>query len=859
MKSARLRKHPMKRWSAAVMAAGPAALMMLWCACAARAQGSREDYDRAIGLAQRTENTVFRSSVKPQWIAGGGGRFWYRVATGPDQQEYHFVDPERGVREPLFDPVRLAQGLSDALGHPVRPESLKLDSLSVEWEGDRRVLRFRQDGQRWKAAVPDLIPKADPAPETPLAAAQRIPKRSRTTGEETEILLINHTPDDIELYWLDDQGARRPYGRLRPGAERRQHTFTGHVWLGTDRNGTVLGAFTAQEGDGRAEFTTPSPGPKDPPSRSDEPAAPKPGPGESPDGRWTAEVIDHNLFLRPKGGGEAVRLSRDGNPGDAYQAEVQWSPDSSHLAARRVRSVAHHTVSWIEAAPTDQLQPKLHSHAYFKPGDPLPQPRLRVFAVEGFRQHDVDERAYPNPFTESGELEVQWAPDSHEFYVNYNQRGHQVYRILAVNRTGEARTVVEEAPKTMVDWTAKTWRHWLHPRGELLWMSERSGWCHLWRIDIATGTVKNPITRGDWVVRSVEHVDAEHQQLWFLAGGIRPGQDPYHLHLARVNFDGTGLVVLTEGDGTHKVQFSPDRRWFLDTWSRVDQPPITELRSATDGRKVLELERADITRLLATGWSIPERFTARGRDGTTDIHGILIRPSRLGPRAKYPVIEEIYAGPQGAFVPKEFGRLTRQHALAELGFVVVQIDGMGTSQRSKAFHDVAWKNLADAGFPDRKLWIRAAARSRPWMDTGRVGLYGGSAGGQNALRGLLDHGEFYRVAVADCGCHDNRMDKIWWNEQWLGWPVDEAYRRCSNVEDAHKLTGKLLLIVGEVDTNVDPASTMQVSAALVRADKDFELLVMPSTNHGAAETPYASRRRMDFFVRHLLGREPRWH
>jgi dipeptidyl aminopeptidase/acylaminoacyl peptidase len=306
-------------------------------------------------------------------------------------------------------------------------------------------------------------------------------------------------------------------------------------------------------------------------------------------------------------------------------------------------------------------------------------------------------------------------------------------------------------------------------------MSERSGWCHLWRIDIATGTVKNPITQGDWVVRSVEHVDEKRQQVWFFAGGIRPGQDPYYLHLARVNMDGTGLVVLTEGDGTHKVQFSPDRRWFLDTWSRVDQPPITELRSATDGRKVLELERADITRLLASGWSIPERFTAKGRDGSTDIHGIVIRPSHLDPKVGYPVIEEIYAGPQGAFVPKEFGRWTRQHALAELGFVVVQIDGMGTSQRSKAFHDVAWKNLADAGFPDRKLWIRAAAQSRPWMDLGRIGLYGGSAGGQNALRGLLDHGDFYQVAVADWD-----EDEAWFRDEYRS--LAERLRRVGSIE-----------------------------------------------------------------------------
>jgi dipeptidyl aminopeptidase/acylaminoacyl peptidase len=289
----------------------------------------------------------------------------------------------------------------------------------------------------------------------------------------------------------------------------------------------------------------------------------------------------------------------------------------------------------------------------------------------------------------------------------------------------------------------------------------------------------------------------------------------------------------------------------------VDLPPVTELRRSEDGRLVVELERADWSALLSAGWTVPERLVAKGRDGETDIYGLLIKPSNFDPARRYPVIEEIYAGPHGAHVPKEFNRLMRQHALAELGSIVVQMDGMGTNHRGKKFHDVCWKNLADAGFPDRIAWLQAAARTRAWMDLSRVGIYGGSAGGQNALRGLLDHGDFYHVGVADCGCHDNRMDKIWWNEAWLGWPVDEGYVRSSNVADAHKLEGKLLLIVGELDTNVDPASTMQVADALIKADKDFELLVMTSTNHGAAETPYASRRRMDFFVRHLLGVEPR--
>jgi dipeptidyl aminopeptidase/acylaminoacyl peptidase len=224
------------------------------------------------------------------------------------------------------------------------------------------------------------------------------------------------------------------------------------------------------------------------------------------------------------------------------------------------------------------------------------------------------------------------------------------------------------------------------------------------------------------------------------------------------------------------------------------------------------------------------------------------------------VIEQIYAGPHGAFVPKSFGLQVRQHGIAELGFIVVQIDGMGTSHRSKEFHDVCWKNLGDSGFPDRILWMQAAAEKYLYMDLTRVGIYGGSAGGQSSTRAMLAHGDFYKVAVSDCGCHDNRMDKIWWNEQWMGWPLGPHYEEQSNVTQAHDLQGKLLLTVGELDRNVDPASTMQVVDALIKANKDFDMLIVPGSGHGVGETPYASRRRMDYFVRHLLGKEtPDWN
>jgi dipeptidyl aminopeptidase/acylaminoacyl peptidase len=397
---------------------------------------------------------------------------------------------------------------------------------------------------------------------------------------------------------------------------------------------------------------------------------------------------------------------------------------------------------------------------------------------------------------------------------------------------------------------------YLEDSNELIWMSERDGWNHLYLYDTAAGQVKNQITKGEWVVRGVDRVDDEKRQIWFRAGGIRPGQDPYYIHYARINFDGTGLTIFTEGNGNHQALFSPDGKYLVDTWSRVDMAPVVEVRNSADGKKVLELERGDMSALVASGWQIPERFVAKARDGATDIYGVVFRPTNFEPAKKYPVVEQIYAGPQGSFVPKAFSAAHGPQSMAELGFILVQIDGMGTNNRSKAFHDVCWKNLADAGFPDRILWMKAAAAKYPYMDLTRVGIYGGSAGGQNAVGGLLLHPDFYKVGAADCGCHDNRMDKVWWNEQWMGYPVGPHYAEQSNVTLAPRLKGKLLLIVGELDTNVDPASTMQVVKALIKANKDFDLLVVPGGGHGAGGSPYGRRKQRDFFVRNLLHVEP---
>lgn len=668
--------------------------------------------------------------------------------------------------------------------------------------------------------------------------------RSSSSSDNISITFQNSFPRPVRVYWVDLQGELKNYGTIPPKGDMSISTFAGHQWVLDFSANDLTGIFTASNHDCIAKID----------SRSRRVAMKQSPPAPKPDSTPASKLVirEHNVWFIRKDKKD-IQLTRKGTEEDSFLNEFRYSPNKRYALGFQSTRVIPRKIPLLRSSPKDQIQPTIEFINYPKPGDPRPQRRPILFDLKKKTAIPVDEAS----FLDSWSVQFKhWSKDSRSAHVLYNKRGHQELALLSIDAsTGKVTDLVRESPDTFVDYSQKTMLHWLDQSEQLIWASERSGWNHLYRIDASNGQVINPITKGKWVVRKIEHVDEKSEVVWFSALAIHPKQDPYHLHLAKVNLDGSDLTVLTQGDGTHRWEFNPERTLFVDRWSRVDHPEVAQLRSARDGSLVKELARQDISALLKEGYSMPIRFSAPGRDGKTMIHGFLIQPTELDPNRIYPVIENIYAGPHGFHVPKKFGLQISQRRLAELGFVIAKIDGMGTNWRSKKFHDHCWQNLADAGFPDRIAWLKAAARKYSWLDLSRVGIYGGSAGGQNALSALLHHGEFYKAAVSDCGCHDNRMDKIWWNEAWMG-KMGPHYEQSSNVFHAHKLQGNLMLTVGELDKNVDPASTLQVVDALVRAGKDFEFFMIPGAGHGIGEGKYLFRKRIDFFVRSLLGVEP---
>ncbi|MBI4471980.1 MAG: DPP IV N-terminal domain-containing protein [Acidobacteria bacterium] len=761
-------------------------------------------------------------------------RFWYRKSV-KGGNEFVVVDAATLVKRPAFDHARLAETLSTAIGQKLTLITLPFQTIT--FVDNETAIEFAAAGSVWKCDLSSYqCTKVRPAP-----AGQR--GRGGPEFDEFEEfsggfnnLTLEPAPEVLEPPVFSVQGQRGQRGGQRglpqqpqiPQIQAQQYRGEGQIGFGTGAN--LL----------RPVGQAAEPPPVEPPK-------------ESPDGKWEAYVNNYNVFLRAKGETQGNPLSFDGSEGNYYTLRsISWSPDSKYLAAYRVRPGYHRKIVYVQSSPPDQVHPKYLQREYPKPGDAVDLPQPVLFEVAIRKQTIIDNTLFSNPYHLT---EFIWWKDSRAFTFEYNQRGHQIYRVIEVDAAmGKPRAILTEEAKTFFTYTSKRYRFDTADGKEMIWMSERDGWNHLYVNDNATGKVKNQITKGEWVVRGVDKVDEEARQIWFRASGMYPGKDPYFVHYYRINFDGAGLTTFTEADGNHSVTFTSDMKYYVDTWSRVNMAPAAQLRRTPDQTILMDVEKGDISELVQAGWRAPEFFVSKARDGKTDIWGIINRPTNFDPSRKYPVIEYIYAGPQGSFVPKTFGGFSTMQALAELGFIVVQMDGMGTNNRSKAFHDYAFRNIGDAGFPDRILWHKAVAAKYPYYDISRVGIYGTSAGGQNSTGALLFHPEFYKVAVSNSGCHDNRMDKISWNEQWMSWPIGPEYGQSSNVDNAHKLQGKLLLILPELDTNVDPASTMQVANALLKANKKFDMLVVPGADHGAGGI--TQHYLQDFFVHHLLGVEP---
>ncbi|MBM4186868.1 MAG: S9 family peptidase [Gemmatimonadetes bacterium] len=605
----------------------------------------------------------------------------------------------------------------------------------------------------------------------------------------------------------------------------------------------------------------------------------------SPDGRWAVLVRDHDLWAVELATGRETQLTSDGVKDFGYatnnagwthddSAVLTWSPDS-----RRLATFQHdgRGVSEMHLVATKPGAPTLESWKYPFPGDSLifrisrvvvdlaapGAPRVVRLAMppDAHRSTVSDHVA-----CEGGKVcDLQWYPDGSQLAFISSSRDHQRAWVRVANaETGAVRTLFEETSATQIGDASLPENLWrvLPASNELIWWSQRDNWVHLYLFDLATGALKNRITTGDGNVTEIVRVDEKARVIYFVANGRETGRDPYFSHFYRIRFDGRDLALLTPENASHSVSLSPDGKHFVDSYSTMNTPPVTVLRTIA-GKLVDTLERADLTRLVAAGWKPPTPITMKGRDGTTDIYGLMYTPTRLDSTKKYPIIDYIYPGPQsGSVGPRRFIPTRGDHqALAELGFVVVQIDGMGTPGRSKAFHDTYYGRMGDNTIPDQVAGITELARRFRFIDLDKVGIWGHSGGGFATAAAMFRHPDFFKVGIAESGNHDNRSYEDDWGERYQGLLVrtgaTDNYAAESNATHAANLKGKLYLVHGAMDDNVPATNTYQVADALIKAGKEFDLLILPHARHGfGADGAYMMRRRWDYFVRHLQGAEP---
>jgi len=599
-----------------------------------------------------------------------------------------------------------------------------------------------------------------------------------------------------------------------------------------------------------------------------------PNESRSPDGKWIACADDYNLYIRSVESGDTFQLSYDGEKNYEYasyfgwydiiegeQGErpehfaVNWSDDSRYLQAYICDLRFAEKMYLLDWSIDSLYRPKLLGYYRGSPGDTTMVHMIPVFFDVGKKERiplDLPRNTHINSAS------FRWSETPGMVYMEDQKRGYQKLELSLIDLPQrKIKNLVTETSTTNID----NFSYWLVEDEDLLFFaSERSGWRQLYRYDLNKEEI-NPLTKGEFYVNSVEYIDEKNGLVYFMASGREPGRNPYYQHLYRVSLNGKGLRLLTPEDTHHQVSFSPDGAFFVDNYSTAQQPTRTVLCEAGSGELVLTMAEADIDSLERTGWSPPETFEAIARDGNTIIYGALWKPTHFDPSKEYPVIDNSYTGPHTQVFPKDFQRVvsTENQVLAEFGFVVIAVDGMGSSGRSKAFHDVSYKHMGYS-LTDHVLAIRQLGEQYSWIDTSRVGIFGHSAGGYDAGHAVLQFPDFYKVAVASSGDHDHRMEKAWWPEMYMGWPVDSAYQNQSNITMAPNLKGKLLLVHGGLDDNVNPSATFKLAEALIKADKEFDLLIIPSQRHGygGEYRKYFMKKRWNYFIENLQGRTPLW-
>ncbi|MCR8843861.1 S9 family peptidase [Paenibacillus sp. SC116] len=759
-----------------------------------------EQYAKAKEWSQDWQADVDNARVVPHWI-GQSSTFWYQrdIRVGAQKgSEFVIVNPISNSVDLAFDHNRLAAALSSVLQEEVNPHQLPIQKLMIN-EHDPIIYFVAKDKYWSYDQTQNECHEAEPAPHT----------------KPNELL----SPDGQWAAYIDTYNL---YVRHLETEEVRQLTYDGERYYGYATEGSAMNETTQQ------------------------------------------------IFGAP------VRPS------------VVWSPDSKKLITHRLDERNINELHIVQHVPLDskEVRPSLYTSRYAMVGDEH-VPMMEVYIADIDNQESIRVEADPvvatSPTAFASIVPLSgWSADSNQAYYKLVARDFKSAQLILVQaNTGEARVIVEETSETFI------FSHLYHngnfslyfgyleinsslnPNFQLLqdnsliWLSERDGYGHLYVIDSCTGQTRRALTAGNWNVRRLIAVDEEHGWVYFTASGREAGSDPYYQHLYRVQLDGSSLTLLTPEDANHSVLLSPDFTYFINTYSRVDLAPVSVLRSV-DGDCTRELECANIQPLLDKGYQLPERFTVKAADGVTDVYGIIIKPANLDLAQMYPVIDHYYAGSQVIQTPKSFNLTALEtggaQALAQLGFATIIMDGKGTPFRSREFIDVAAGNMGDgAGLNDHVAALPQLAEMYPFLDIERVGIWGSSGGGYGAARAILKYPDTYKAAVASAGNHDQLMYINMWGEHYQGLldpRYPNRYANQANADLAANLKGKLLLAHGDIDDNVHVGQTLRLADALIKADKDFDLLIMTNVGHGVAEEPYFIRRKWDYFIRHLLGVEP---